>query len=715
MYYDLGKIEDDIDAQSTSLDSAKKELGRHDSILLKETKSSCTNIIDPSKLNIGLLYSNGENSSSELYRNTDYIPVNGQSVRIKNPANLGDSYPNWCVYDSSKQFLRCAQNDSEPYDYQSGDYYIKMCFNTSDTISPKFAYACYGTELLEAEEYFEGEKKVYYDLGKMEDFSLIEVGRTKLAIDFSKSGSIYSSIIFTNYLEYDGVYSILINSESNIMPQSVTLRDSVGNVIKTFDTINIAIGVPFSFIVKHKNISRLYLQYTVIDKDISKPNAEIELILYNGNNVRSISDNGNVNAFDELSNNTFDFTFVTKDFHCKEAIDNRIKEINKFNLSASSISDSFIFLTDTHYTAGNQGATPFYINKIFRKTLCRKLIFGGDANGDRTGQEDNMINSLYTHLKWMNDFKRFSDSVYQLRGNHDWTDFRNLDWGQDAVKNIFMSNLPTNAVVNNQTNGCYYYFDEPRCKTRYLCWDTSENGDGISEEQLSWFYNNALKTLWDGWYIVFMSHVPSCKICEGNDAEEVGYNKNPLRYLIEVINGRKNINMNGIALNFENVKYKVNAHIFGHIHRQVQTIINGVAYIGVGCNVFEYSMKESMMSEGYNSSYDGWHNGSFDVIQLDNTNNLIKATSIGRGNVRVFHLLPKTLSIGDTLQMDKADGDIFYSMNANGTPFNNFNVVDNDIVEVNESGLVSAIKSGDANIVVVHTDGSRDFYDFIVK
>ena len=102
-----------------------------DSILLKEIKTSCTNIVDPSKLIKGLLYPNGTNSGSDTYRNTDYIPVNGQSVRIKNPANLGNSrYPNWCVYDSSKQFLRCAQRDSEPYDYQSGDYYIKICFNT---------------------------------------------------------------------------------------------------------------------------------------------------------------------------------------------------------------------------------------------------------------------------------------------------------------------------------------------------------------------------------------------------------------------------------------------------------------------------------------------------------------------------------------------------------------------------------------------------------
>lgn len=127
-------------------------------------ETTSNNIVDPSKLSVGYYIAKSSGNvtqmptSSQFYNDwklSDYIPVYESSISSINciGETSASSY-SYNVYDENKTKLRSIAGQA--YTYQSGDYYVRICFNTNNWEEPIICMANYGSTALPAEEYVDG-------------------------------------------------------------------------------------------------------------------------------------------------------------------------------------------------------------------------------------------------------------------------------------------------------------------------------------------------------------------------------------------------------------------------------------------------------------------------------------------------------------------------------------------------------------------------------
>lgn len=181
---------------------------------------------------------------------------------------------------------------------------------------------------------------------------------------------------------------------------------------------------------------------------------------------------------------------------------------------------SFVAITDRH-EGDNAGHATALIRAITEKTGVVVADLGDVAS---SGVHPNKADLLATLDGVMEDYRGLT--VLRHRGNHD-ASYGTLSGqayaynlsNKEAYNRIF-SQLPAGCVTGG--DGQYYYFDDTKTKTRFICLNTldhpyEENEDGtpkyngqnfysIQQEQVD-FLIAALEVA-EGWHVIITTHVP---------------------------------------------------------------------------------------------------------------------------------------------------------------------------------------------------------------
>lgn len=139
------KIESEITKINQTLTPIEKE------VITKVVEKPGINIVNPDTIKHG--YGLGSNfqeyNLGDDFCISNYIKVDGKNICANSFNRAG--YASFVVYDENYNPLRAIENNNQ-YNYQSGDFYIRITFNYSG--NSKKLYANYGDTLLPYEPYF---------------------------------------------------------------------------------------------------------------------------------------------------------------------------------------------------------------------------------------------------------------------------------------------------------------------------------------------------------------------------------------------------------------------------------------------------------------------------------------------------------------------------------------------------------------------------------
>lgn len=345
--------------------------------------------------------------------------------------------------------------------------------------------------------------------------------------------------------------------------------------------------------------------------------------------------------------------------YIEKETDESIEAIKKVQ---SENSVSFAFITDNHYMPVlghdvNFTRTMNAYKKIAEATDVDKLFLGGDHTVD--GDKEHK-------LSFFKAFRNFFQSIkyFPVNGNHDdgtiWDRaYINSEKSVNHLSHkelydVFYNHLPELGAETVEDDSLYYMYNDNKNKIRYICLDV---GDipyvyedevlkylaiytlSMSQKQIDWLVNKALKFDEDGWSVIFISHWFPLLL------DDKGDNKY-LRHLWDIVDAYKN----GENIDREyydgDFKIKVTAEFSGykrgdliaafighnHVDRVSQTN-SGMPVISTGNagmfnsggkdGVFEVVRKDGDKSEIL-----------FDVVTIDKINRKIYITRIGVGNDR---------------------------------------------------------------------------------
>ena len=183
----------------------------------------------------------------------------------------------------------------------------------------------------------------------------------------------------------------------------------------------------------------------------------------------------------------------------KTAIDNAITNI----VAAGINGESFIFFSDPHEEA-NAGYSPALIKEVTSRLNIDKIICGGDmVEGG----------SKATIIKKFNDFVsafRRAGKFFTVFGNHD-TNTIGPNGPNDASEHLTKGE--TYALMQKQMDFdvqygglCYYFFDNPTTKTRFIVLDTGLERTELDNAQRTWF-ENALSNMPSDYHALIFAHI----------------------------------------------------------------------------------------------------------------------------------------------------------------------------------------------------------------
>lgn len=199
-----------------------------------------------------------------------------------------------------------------------------------------------------------------------------------------------------------------------------------------------------------------------------------------------------------IADNVLDFSDRIPSYYqpqLKTAIDSALNNI----VTAGINGESFVFISDTHEEA-NAKHSPALIKEITKHINIDKIICGGDMieGGNRT-----------TIIKKLNDFVsafKHAGKFYVAYGNHDG------NTNGSPSEDDHLSKGETYALMQKQSDLdvqygdlCYYYFDNPTTKTRFIVLDTGIYAD-LDSAQQTWF-ENALNNMPNGYHALIFAHI----------------------------------------------------------------------------------------------------------------------------------------------------------------------------------------------------------------
>lgn len=302
------------------------------------------------------------------------------------------------------------------------------------------------------------------------------------------------------------------------------------------------------------------------------------------------------------------------------SLNNAISQILAKKEIVDSQGDSFVFITDTHWSE-NAKNSPKLIKKILKKTGIKRVFFGGD------------VLTLYsTQAEALNVGRDFFESFGDIEvmpslGNHDVNNNQGT-YGSDAYLNYpkvysymfkdieeSVSELPRLSDTNGDGNrNFYYYVDNKQQKIRYI---VLNNGKArIGTVQTNWL-KAKLTELQTGWVAIIFAHeywfgvsdsIPTA-VVQGTDIETA---------INEV---------------YDSMAGTVGAFIVGHCHFDYfKTTEKGYPIISTTTDAYPLSQPDM----GPEMALGTITEQAFDVFNVDSKNGKIYAIRIGAGESREF-------------------------------------------------------------------------------
>lgn len=199
-----------------------------------------------------------------------------------------------------------------------------------------------------------------------------------------------------------------------------------------------------------------------------------------------------------IADNVLDFSDRIPSYYntqLKTAINSIINNI----VAAGIHGQSFGFFSDPHWE-GNPKWSPALIKEVVRRTSIDTIICCGDLieGGNKVAM-----------VKTMNDFiSRFKGAgkLFVAYGNHDGNTI-----GSDSAED-HLSKGETYALAQKQSDCdiqygdlCYYYFDNPTTKTRFIVLDTGIYAE-LDSVQRAWF-ENTLNNMPNNYHALIFAHI----------------------------------------------------------------------------------------------------------------------------------------------------------------------------------------------------------------
>lgn len=421
-----------------------------------------------------------------------------------------------------------------------------------------------------------------------------------------------------------------------------------------------------------------------------------------------------------------------------EYLKQKINDLISIQTESSGEKDCFIFITDTH-DLYNRMNSPSIIQAILQRTNCNKVIWGGDAiwaytenhNDDPEKAKQAIIDQWYYHNNSFRNAILPFGYLFNVRGNHDLS-IRILDSDESLREQQgytlsdgicfeeLMGDLFTDSRIyyNSDDNKCYYYFDEKDSKTRYLICDGQSKqildgdiawgndfGIGVNEKQMNWIAHYALQTLPDSYNLVVIMHEGITDITD------------PVLWscyqdyisMLEAFANKKGV--------FSMVNPNHVVFFSGHCHNDLQTFKNGILHIGTANDFLDNEVNYSMLFEPVNRRMDSISEQLMDFVSLDFGNDRLSCIRIGCGYNRSFNLNRISLNVNETIKIKSNLKPISYgSYNSYGQKWINRQwIITNDIVTVDDNGLVTALKKGEAVVFAKDKDYNKEYYYIVVQ
>ena len=269
-------------------------------------------------------------------------------------------------------------------------------------------------------------------------------------------------------------------------------------------------------------------------------------------------------------------------------------------------------------------------------------------------------------------------------------------------------------VVNREDpSGCYYYFDDPRSRLRFIvadsC-DSEESGDvgwgvryGMHEKQLKWLEAQAFGTIPDGWSAVVMHHIPVTGVVGWDDDAKTFA---AFRAVLDKYHDR------------------VILDLTGHHHAERQTFQNGILHVTEPCDAAyaDYIAGSSPWCGDLPPKQAGTiFEQTFDAVQIDRERGCVYFTRVGGGQDRVIHLTARKVKVGETVRFRSGhlSGDVKFgcydgdSVGRKPNPSNCWNsliVYKRDFAEISDGGLHTARKPGPVMVLAMDKARNKEIF-----
>lgn len=400
-------------------------------------------------------------------------------------------------------------------------------------------------------------------------------------------------------------------------------------------------------------------------------------------------------------------------------------EIRDSQIFQTGISDTFLFLTDSHWNSNMQNSIAL-INYIMERGLTQKMVFGGDVCSATSPTSKPWVqkSEIQTHML-LNGISRKSGRIYNVRGNHDFNGSKNTiasgsgsdiyTWNEKVTRYLLTSPMYNDKdVVLADGDATYYYFDDERSKIRYIVTYAVYSAH-FNSTQEDWLLNT-LTNLPAGYDVVLFNHDGIAKTTSYN-----AWTTCPdLPQIMFAFNNKQSgtTATHSKAYNFTAATGKLLAVVSGHTHADLQTFVGDVTCI---------STRSDMRSGGTGAYLGGAANSrahntpdeqAIDHITIDKTAG-ISCIRIGAGENRRFHPAIVNIAVaGTTTLTPTLSGTLTWGSYNNDTDwysgdFNTPATPTNTRVSV-ANGVITGIASGQAVVYVNDDKGNREFWNIVV-
>lgn len=399
------------------------------------------------------------------------------------------------------------------------------------------------------------------------------------------------------------------------------------------------------------------------------------------------------------------------------------KRINEINDGITN-GISFIWMTDPHFPSNDLLSKPS-MKHILNHTSIPFVLCGGDYPG-AYGTKDDVLVSRDEVLEYQDYIGK--GKFFSVQANHDFTIKKSPtdSSGYTAANSLVYNTLirPNEFYLPSAQSGKeYYYLDVPSQKTRIFMLNSmdgnpkADNSEAwgtqyiISQDQADWLTNKAAEK--NGWKFIFICHVPT-----DSNIDSYHPNEEFFHQIASAINQKRKLDFHNQGLNegadFTNTKNQVVAIIAGHNHVDQSSAKDGVLSITTTSDA-HYT------DGGWNRRKDLYSSQAFDVVSVDYDTEQIITTRIGAGEDRSFNY--GSTDQGEQINSLKLQQIPNLAVNGTAkctvtmsTPLvaqaitwsNNcfkWTTSDSSIAEVDNSGVVTAHKSGTVTITAATRDG----------